>query len=109
MKRFLCAAALIAVVVLFAACGMMRAENAPAQTDTPTSSTSRSEKNEPVKVSENPAKVEIVTANGSTPQATAAPGTVNTPDTGDLPMMYLLGAAGLICISSAGLLMLRKI
>ena len=51
-----------------------------------------------------------MTANGSqTPQATAAPEEVSTPDTGDFPVFYLLGAAGLICICSAGLLMLRRI
>lgn len=110
MKRFLCAAVLIIAVVLFAACGMMRGETSPMQTATPTSSTSRSEKNDSVKVNETAAKVEIVTANGSqTPQATAAPEEVSTPETGDFPVFYLLGTAGLICICSAGLLMLRRI
>lgn len=111
MRRFLCAAALIVVVVLFAACGMIRGETAPLQSATPTGTTSRSEKNDTVKVDETAAKVEIVTANGSCtePQATAAPQEVETPETGDFPVMYLLGATGLICICSAGLLMLRRI
>ena len=45
----------------------------------------------------------------ATPTATAAPAPVETPATGDFPVMYLVGVIGLILICSAGLLMLRKI
>ena len=113
MKRFFCAAFFIAVITLLAACGALNTTTAAAQaTATPTSSTSRAQKTpSTVKVNETAAKVEIVTANGSRtePQATAAPQEVETPETGDFPVMYLLGATGLICICSAGLLMLRRI
>ena len=85
MKRFLCAAFFMALVVLFAACGALNSSTAAsAATATPTSSTSRTQKSEPVQVKE-------------------------TPATGDFPVMYLAGVIGLILICSAGLLMLRKI
>ena len=107
MKRFLCAAFFMALVVLFAACGALNSSTAAsAATATPTSSTSRTQKSEPVK--ENPAKVDVVGGQAATaPTATAAP--AQTPATGDFPVMYLAGVIGLILICSAGLLMLRKI
>ena len=74
----------------------------------PTSSTSRTQKSEPVQVKENPAKVDVVGEQAATaPTATAAP--AQTPATGDFPVMYLAGVIGLILICSAGLLVLRKI
>lgn len=74
----------------------------------PHSSTSRTQKSEPVQVKENPAKVDVVGEQAATaPTATAAP--AQTPATGDFPVMYLAGVIGLILICSAGLLMLRKI
>ena len=105
MKRFLCAAFFMALVVLFAACGALNSSTAAsAATATPTSSTSRTQKSEPVQVKENPAKVDVVGEQAATaPTATAAPAT------GDFPVMYLAGVIGLILICSAGLLMLRKI
>ena len=103
MKRFLCAAFFMALVVLFAACGALNSSTAAsAATATPTSSTSRTQKSEPVQVKENPAKVDVVGE-----QAATAP--AQTPATGDFPVMYLAGVIGLILICSAGLLMLRKI
>lgn len=115
MKRFLCAAFFMALVVLFAACGALNHSTAAsAATATPTSSTSRTQKSEPVQVKENPAKVNVVagqssneSASNSAPTATAAP--AQTPATGDFPVTYLAGVIGLILICSAGLLMLRKI
>ena len=120
MKRFLCAAFFMALVVLFAACGALNSSTAAmpaltatppaasAATATPTSSTSRTQKSEPVQVKENPAKVDVVGEQAATaPTATAAP--AQTPATGDFPVMYLAGVIGLILICSAGLLMLRKI
>lgn len=109
MRRFLCAAFFMALVVLFAACSALNNSNAAsAATATPTSSTSRTQKSEPVQVKENPAKVDVVEGQtAETPAATAAP--AQTPATGDFPVMYLVGVIGLICICSAGLLMLRKI
>ena len=112
MKRFFCAALFVAIVVLLAACGALNFSAATAQaTATPTSSTSRTQKSDStVKVNETAAKVEITTAqNSATPTATAAPAPVETPATGDFPVMYLVGVIGLILICSAGLLMLRKI
>ena len=90
-------------------CCLRRAEQqASAATATPTSSTSRTQKSEPVQVKENPAKVDVVGEQAATaPTATAAP--AQTPATGDFPVMYLAGVIGLILICSAGLLMLRKI
>ena len=109
MKRFFCAAFFIAVITLLAACGALNTTTAAAQaTATPTSSTSRTQKSEPVQVKENPAKVDLVGEQAATaPTATAAP--AQTPATGDFPVMYLAGVIGLILICSAGLLMLRKI
>lgn len=109
MKRFLCAAFFMALVVLFAACGALNSSTAAsAATATPTSSTSRTQKSEPVQVKENPAKVDVVGEQAATaPTATAAP--AQTPATGDFPVMYLAGVIWLILICSAGLLMLRKI
>ena len=115
MKRFLCAAFFMALVVLFAACGALNHSTAAsAATATPTSSTSRTQKSEPVQVKENPAKVNVVSGQSSNdpaatsaPTATAAP--AQTPATGDFPVTYLAGVIGLILICSAGLLMLRKI
>lgn len=92
-------------------CCLRRAEQqtaASAATATPPSSTSRTQKSEPVQVKENPAKVDVVGEQAATaPTATAAP--AQTPATGDFPVMYLAGVIGLILICSAGLLMLRKI
>ena len=111
MKRFLCAAFFIALVALLAACGVLNKVSAPVQaTATPTSSTSRSQQNEPVTVEEAPATVDVVSArDAQKPQATAAPAQASTPATGDFPVLYLAGIVGLILICSAGLLMLRKI
>lgn len=54
--------------------------------------------------------MDVVTAQSSaSPTATAAPAQVETPATGDFPVVYLAGVVGLILICSAGLLMLRKI
>ena len=110
MKRFFCAAFFVAVVALLAACGALNVNSAAAQaTATPTSSTSRTQKSDStVKVNETAAKVDVVTAQSSaSPTATAAQ--VETPATGDFPVVYLAGVVGLILICSAGLLMLRKI
>ena len=112
MKRFFCAAFFVAVVALLAACGGVYIQCAAAQaTATPTSSTSRTQKSDStVKVNETAAKVDVVTAQSSaSPTATAAPAQVETPATGDFPVVYLAGVVGLILICSAGLLMLRKI
>ena len=75
MKRFLCAAFFMALVVLFAACGALNSSTAAsAATATPTSSTSRTQKSEPVQVKENPAKVDVVGEQAATaPTATDSP------------------------------------
>lgn len=115
MKRFLTAAFFIALVALLAACGVLNVGNAAAQaTATPTGSTSRTQRSEAVKVDETAAKVDIVTAQGGSSSATAAPSSTaapaaDTPATGDIPVMYLAFAVGLILICSGGLLMLRRI
>ena len=94
MKRFFCAAFFVAVVALLAACGALNVNSAAAQaTATPTSSTSRTQKSDfTVKVNETAAKVDVVTAQSSaSPTATAAPAQVETPATGDFPVVYLAG------------------
>ena len=98
MKRFFCAAFFVAVVALLAACGALNVNSAAAQaTATPTSSTSRTQKSD------------FTAQSSASPTATAAPAQVETPATGDFPVVYLAGVVGLILICSAGLLMLRKI
>lgn len=101
----------MAVVALLAACGALNVNSAAAQaTATPTSSTSRTQKSDfTVKVNETAAKVCRHGAEQRQPHATAAPAQVETPATGDFPVVYLAGVVGLILICSAGLLMLRKI
>ena len=109
MKRFLCAAFFMALVVLFAACGALNSSTAAsAATATPTSSTSRTQKSEPVQVKENPAKVDVVGEQAATaPTATAAP--AQTPATGDVPVWDLAGVLGRSGGGWGGLLVLRKI
>ena len=110
MKRCLCAVLLVVMVLLFAACGRSAASNAP----TPPPVTTSSRYSAPVKVNETIANAQTVDANttpkstqSAQPSSTAAP--IDTPATGDFPVMYLAGVLGLIFLCSAGLLMLRKI
>lgn len=115
MKRFIGSILVIVMVVLFAACasnpsGSLDAATAPPATATPTtSSTSRTLHSEPVSVNETYAKVDVVSGSTPKPAATAAPAGAETPATGDFPLVYFVGALGLILVCSGGLLMLRRI
>ena len=106
MKRFLCAVVLTAFLFVLAACGGM-GKNEAVPTASPTSSSRNSA---PVKVNEtvaNVQNVETTAQQSAAPSSTAAP--IDTPATGDYPVVYLAGVLGLILLCSAGLLMLRKI
>lgn len=113
MKRFLAAVFFTALLVMLAACGMLRQNTSAAATATPTSSTSRTARTEPVTVNQTVANADAVNGSqkvtGTAPAATTAPTPIETPATGDFPLMYLVGVLGLILICSAGLLMLRRI
>lgn len=120
MKRFLCVICLAALLVLCAACGNGVLDDAPAPTAAPTASSSRNVKEdadasettapadtaeqEPVTVTETHANSEVVNS-----AATAEGTQVDTPATGDFPVGYFALVLGLILISAAGLLMLRRI
>lgn len=109
MKRFFCVILAAMLLVLLAACsGREVSSTAPTATDVPTSS-SRNVRSEPVQVNETHANAEVVDGQSQPagPTSTATP--VNTPPTGDFPLVYFAGALGLILICSAGLLALKKI
>ena len=110
MKRLIGAVLVAAMLVLFAACASnpVSTSSAPTATAAPTtSSTSRNVRSEPVAVSETYAKVDVVSGTTPKPAATAAPS--DTPATGDFPLVYCVGALGLILVCSGGLLLLRRI
>ena len=107
MKRFLCAVILTACLLVLAACGSAKKTEA-APTASPAATSSRN--TSPVKVNEtvaNAQNVETAAQQSAEPSSTAAP--IDTPATGDYPIVYLAGVLGLILVCSAGLLMLRKI
>ena len=108
MKRFLCVVLVAALMVFFAADGSDLLSSEPEATAAPTASSSRNVRSEPVKVTETYANADNVTDSQaeSEPQTTE---TVETPETGDFPVVYFAGVLGLIFICSAGLLMLRRI
>lgn len=117
MKRFLCVVLIAALMVFCAACGRDLLAAEPEATAAPTASSSRNVRSEPVKVTETYANADNVTDNSqqtedSQPAATetSTPSqSVDTPETGDFPVVYFAGVLGLILICSAGLLMLRRI
>ena len=106
LKRFLCVVLVAALMVFFAACGSDLLSSEPEATAAPTASSNV--RSEPVKVTETYANADNVTDSQaeSEPQTTE---TVETPETGDFPVVYFAGVLGLILICSAGLLMLRRI
>lgn len=112
MKKLIGAILVAAMLSLFALCntGALAAAT-PNVTATPVSSTSRRTRTEPVPVTENYAKTDVV-AGSSGETASPAPSaqvSADTPATGDFPLVYVAGAVGLILICSAGLVMLRRI
>lgn len=113
LKRFLCALAVAALLILCVSCGN-RAAAASGQsvaTAVPTESSSRNVRSEPVAVSETVANA----GNVAGTQAPAAADTPDTPDTaeqtpstGDIPVAYIAAVLGLILICSAGLIVLKR-
>ena len=112
MKRFLCVVLIAALMVFCAACGGDLLSAEPEATAAPTASSSRNVRSEPVKVTETYANADNVTDSKPAQDSAAAetqPSAVDTPETGDFPVVYFAGVLGLILICSAGLLMLRRI
>lgn len=112
MKRFLCVVLIAALMVFCAACGSDLLSSEPEATAAPMASSSRNVRNEPVKVTETYANADNVTDSSQSAeesQPTEADANVETPETGDFPVVYFAGVLGLILICSAGLLMLRRI
>lgn len=100
-------------MVFCAACGSNLLANDPEATAAPTASSSRNVRSEPVKVTETYANADNVTdsqqAATASPSAETQSEVVDTPETGDFPVVYFAGVLGLILICAAGLLMLRRI
>lgn len=94
----------LGLVLLCAACSLRPAlaPDSDGETTAPQSTV-----RPPVSVTESYADTGTVTGAAPAPSPTAAP--VPTPQTGDAPLAAFVGAAGLILICSAGLLMLRRI
>lgn len=112
LKRFLCVVLIAALMVFCAACGGDLLSAEPEATAAPTASSSRNVRSEPVKVTETYANADNVTDSKPAQDSAAAetqPSAVDTPETGDFPVVYFAGVLGLILICSAGLLMLRRI
>lgn len=97
-----------ALVVLCAACSRTVLNDTPEATAAPTASSSRNVRSEPVTVTETYANSDVVSDATAAP-APSATDTTDTPETGDFPVVYFAGVLGLILLSSAGLLMLRRI
>lgn len=110
LKRLVGALLIVMMLSMFAVCNTgVLAASTPNVTATPVSSTSRGTRTEPVPVTENYAKTDVVEDGSSTQTPSPAEAAANTPATGDFPLVYVAGAVGLILICSAGLVMLRRI
>lgn len=109
LKRFLCVVLIAALMVFCAACGSDLLSNEPEATAAPTASSSRNVRSEPVKVTETYANADNVTGTPSAAEPQTTETAVDTPETGDFPVVYFAGVLGLILVCSAGLLMLRRI
>ena len=110
LKRFLCALAVAALLILCVSCGN-RAAAASGQsvaTAVPTESSSRNVRSEPVAVSETVANAGNI-AGTQAPAAADTPDTAEqTPSTGDIPVAYIAAVLGLILICFAGLIVLTR-
>ena len=106
MKRLLCALLALLAVFICAACSA--AMQTPDE-NTPTPQTTATPDGGPVSVTEAHADRDTVSTARPAPsaQATAAPAP-QTPATGDVPLVPLVGALGLILLCSAGLVMLKR-
>lgn len=103
MKRFLCALLALLAVFICAACSA--AMQTPAQpTPAPQSTVAGSG---PVAVTENHADRDTVPAVRPAPSAAPAE-EMQTPATGEVPVVPLVGAVGLILLCAGGLVMLRR-
>lgn len=109
LKRFLCVVLIAALMVFCAACGSDLLSSEPEATAAPTASSSRNVRSEPVKVTETYANADNVTDTPSAAEPQTTETAVDTPETGDFPVVYFAGVLGLILVCSAGLLMLRRI
>ena len=109
LKRFLCVVLVAALMVFFAACGSDLLSSEPEATAAPTASSSRNVRSEPVKVTETYANADNVTDSQAESEPQTTETAVDTPETGDFPVVYFAGVLGLILVCSAGLLMLRRI
>lgn len=109
LKRFLCVVLIAALMVFCAACGSDLLSSEPEATAAPTASSSRNVRSEPVKVTETYANADNVTGTPSAAEPQTTETAVDTPETGDFPVVYFAGVLGLILVCSAGLLMLRRI
>lgn len=112
LKRFLCVVCIAALLVFCAACGRDVLSDPPAATAAPTASSSRNvrtetARSEPVTVTETHADSEAVSTATAAPSSESGP--VDTPATGGFSVGYFVAVLGLILISAAGLLMLRRI
>lgn len=112
LKRFLCVVFVAALLVLCAACSRQALSSVAEPTAAPTASSSRNlspetVRSEPVTVDETYANSDNVSPATQTPVAAQSP--IDTPDTGDFPVLYCIGALGLVLICAAGLLLLRRI
>lgn len=104
MKRIVGVALVAILLILCVACGVPSSqESTPAPSPT-VAATSRDAHEEPVRVDETYAMADVTNPTAA-PAATASP----TPSTGDAPVIYVIGAVGLILFCSAGLLMLKRI
>ena len=105
MKRCLCGVLALLLVLFVAACDAAGSTPAAATAAPPPAATAAPR--DPIQITEQPA--DIQTVGTATPQPTAGTAPVETPSTGELPLVPLAGAVGLILICAAGLVMLRRI
>ena len=111
MKRFLCGIlALLAVFICAACSAAMQTSDEPAGQSTAAPAPQDAERagSGPVSVNEAYADRDTVAVR---PAPSAAPGEADqtpTPATGEVPVVPLVGAMGLILICAAGLVLLRR-
>lgn len=105
LKRWLCGVLALLLVLFVAACDAAGSSPAVATAAPPPPATAAPR--DPIQITEQPADIQTVESAEPQPTASAAP--VETPSTGELPLVPVVGAVGLILLCSAGLVMLRRI